>query len=169
MVPHVDHTLRTKSSQFLYLLEASLYVIIGGLLSVAAVVVLFNAGATLWRGIASRASADFSLQVLDQLLIVLVLVEILHTVRISIRSKEIILEPFLIVGLIASIRRVLVITMEAAKLTGQGHSTAEVEMTFRNSMIELALLGFLVFAFVFSIYFLRRAPAHEDDLVKESG
>lgn len=61
------------------------------------------------------------MQVLDQLLFVLVLVEILHTVRISIRAQEILIEPFLIVGLIASVRRVLVITMQAAKLTEEGH------------------------------------------------
>ena len=48
------------------------------------------------------------------------LVEILHTVRISIRSHVLVTEPFLIVGLIASIRRVLVITLEAATLTKEG-------------------------------------------------
>ena len=54
------------------------------------------------------------LRVLDQLLVVLMLVEILHTVRISIRSHILVTEPFLVVGLIASIRRILVITLEAA-------------------------------------------------------
>ena len=58
-----------------------------------------------------RRNTQYGVQVLDQLLFVLVLVEILHTVRISIRAHEILIEPFLIVGLIASIRRVLVITM----------------------------------------------------------
>ena len=55
--------------------------------------------------------------VLDQLLLVLMLVELLHTVRISVRSEALIMEPFLTVGLIASIRRVLVITMQAAQET----------------------------------------------------
>jgi uncharacterized membrane protein (DUF373 family) len=104
--------------------------------------------------------------VLDQLLLVLVLVEILHTVRMSIRSKEIIIEPFLIVGLIASVRRVLVITMQAAKLTEQGQGTADAALAFEKSMIELGLLGFLVLMFVLSIYFLRRASGREE-LVKE--
>ncbi len=48
------------------------------------------------------------------------LVEILHTVRISIRSHVLVTEPFLVVGLIASIRRILVITLEAATLTCAG-------------------------------------------------
>jgi hypothetical protein len=49
------------------------------------------------------------------------LVEILHTVRISIRSHILVItEPFLVVGLIASIRSILVITLEAATLTKEG-------------------------------------------------
>jgi hypothetical protein len=45
-------------------------------------------------------------------------VEILYTVQISIRSHRLVIaEPFLIVGLIASIRRMLVITLEAATLS----------------------------------------------------
>ena len=61
---------------------------------------------------------DLVLRVLDQLLVVLMLVEILHTVRISIRSHTLVTEPFLVVGPIASIRRILVITLEAATLEG---------------------------------------------------
>jgi hypothetical protein len=42
------------------------------------------------------------LPVLDQLLVVFILVEILHTVHISIRSHILVTEPILVVGLIAS-------------------------------------------------------------------
>src|SRR5438445_556134 len=143
MLPDMDEKLRDGSSKVLHVLEAALYILVGALLAVAAVVVLIDVGFVVWRGISNRELADYSLQVLDQLLIVLVLVEVLHTVRISIRSKEILIEPFLIVGLIASIRRVLVITMAAAKMTGEGHTSTD-PVAFRDSMIELALLGFLV-------------------------
>jgi Phosphate-starvation-inducible E family len=54
---------------------------------------------------------------LDELLVALMLVEILHTVRISIRSPVLVTEPFLVIGLIASIRRMLVISLELATLT----------------------------------------------------
>jgi len=153
----IDGKLRAGSSKNLYLLEAVLYVGVGILLSAAGIVALFEAGALLWRGIANQAIGTGSLQALDQLLVVLMLVEILHTVRISVSSKELILaEPFLIVGLIASIRRVLVITLEAAKLTG-GDGAVEGAIAFRNAMIELGLLGALVLVFVVSIYILHRA------------
>ena len=56
--------------------------------------------------------------------VVLMLVEILHTVRISIRSHFLVTEPFLVLGLIAAIRRILVITLEAANLTKVGKAFA---------------------------------------------
>ncbi len=100
---------------------------------------------------------------LDQLLVVLMLVEILHTVRISIRSHILVTEPFLVVGLIGSIRRILVITLEAATLTKGGTWTAENAGIFRASMVELGLLGLLVLILVFSITLLRRyAPSPKD-------
>src|SRR5258707_6813067 len=76
-------------------------------------ILLLNSGKMLWEGLRHWTISAQTLQVLDQLLIVLMLVEILHTVRISIRSHTLITEPFLVVGLIASIRRMLVITLEA--------------------------------------------------------
>ncbi len=114
---------------------------------------------------ANRILGNDGLFVLDQLLLVLMLVEILHTVRISVRSKELMLaEPFLIVGLIASIRRVLVITLQAAKLTEGGHVTAEGVIAFRNAMIELGLLGLLILVFVLSLYLPHRTSRREGSL-----
>jgi len=166
VLQETERRLRDRSSQYLHLLEAALYITVGILLSASAISVLFDATGILWRGIASRALVGYGLQVLDQILFVLVLVEILHTVRISIRAEEIMIEPFLIVGLIASVRRVLVITMQAAKLTEEGHSSPDMLSAFRNSMIELALMGVMVLVFVLSIYLLRRA-SHPGHLVQQ--
>ena len=162
MLSRVDERLREVSTQLLHLCEAALYVGVGVLLAGAAGAVLLDACGVLWRGLVERSLAGYALQALDQLLLVLVLVEILHTVRISIRSKEIILEPLLIVGLIASVRRVLVIAMQAAKLA-EGPDVAD---AFCRSMIELGVVGFLVLTFVISIYVLRRST-RDQELVKE--
>jgi hypothetical protein len=120
----------------------------------------------MWPSEMGKTIADYGVGVLvlDQLLLVLMLVELLHTVRISVRSETLIMEPFLIVGLIASIRRVLVITMQAAKMTEQGQPQAgdAPSAAFRNTMIELGLLGFLTLIFVFSIYLLRRSSSREE-------
>lgn len=166
MLANLESKLRTNSSKHLHLLEALLYVCVGMLLAVAAFAGVFDAVVVLWKGIATRSVASSGFMVLDQLLLVLILVEILHTVRISLRSQELVVEPFLIVGLMASIRRILVITMQAAKLTEEGHDTSNVAMIFRNSMIELGVLGALIVLFVVSIWLLRTRPAH--DLVTET-
>src|ERR1700722_14519289 len=110
----------------------------------------------------TRTFADYGLLMLDRLLLVLMLVEILHTVRISILSKEFMLvKPFLIIVLIASIRRGLVITMHAAKLAEEGLGTDQGAIAFRNSMIELGLLGFMVLGLTRSKYFLDRTSPQE--------
>jgi hypothetical protein len=57
--------------------------------------------------------------------VALMLVKILHTVRISIRSHVLVTEPFLVIGLIASIRRMLVISLELATLTKPGAWSTE--------------------------------------------
>jgi uncharacterized membrane protein len=88
------------------------------------------------------------------------LIEILHTVRGSVRSGELTPEPFLIIGLIASIRNVLVITLKSSGITSEGHhGSIEGEMLFRSSIIELGVLGALILIFVVSIYLLRRRRA----------
>ena len=52
-------------------------------------------------------------------------IEILHTVRVSFTEGALVSEPFLVVGLIASIRRVLVITLEILAGEGAGEMGAE--------------------------------------------
>ncbi len=134
------------------------------MLSITALVTIATAGKLLWDGLSHWIVAAETLRVLNELLVVLMLVEILHTVRISIRSHILVTEPFLVVGLIASIRRILVITLEAATLSKEGSwSTEGASSIFRASMIELALLGLLILIFVFSNTLLRRyAPSPKE-------
>jgi Phosphate-starvation-inducible E family len=59
--------------------------------------------------------------VLDELLVPLMIVEIFHTLSIAIRSHILLaVGPFLIVGVIAAIRRVLVISLETSTRTTEG-------------------------------------------------
>ena len=160
----VEDKLREKSSTYLHLLEVLLYIVVGALLSITALGEVIQAGALSWKS-AIGQTADYGLIVLDRLLLVLMLIELLHTVLVSVRSQSLIMEPFLIVGLIASIRRVLVITMQAAKMTEQGSGQAG-EAIFRNTMIELGLLGFLILVFVSAIYLLRRSSLRDEVLAK---
>jgi len=146
--------------------EVVIYSILALLLCVTALVTLASAGKLLWDGLSRWSIAAQTLRVLNELLIVLMLVEILHTVRISIRSHILVTEPFLFVGLIASIRRILVVTLEAATLSREGAwSTEGASSIFHASMNELGLLGALVIIFVLSITLLRRyAPTPAQNL-----
>ena len=160
----VESALRRHFDYYLGKTEVVIYSVLAVLLAVTALVTIATAGEILWKGLTRWTFAAQTLRVLNELLIVLMLVEILHTVRISIRSHVLVTEPFLVVGLIASIRRILVITLEAATLTKEGTWTTEgASGIFHSSMIELGLLGLLVIVFVVSITLLRRyAPPSKD-------
>jgi hypothetical protein len=159
-----EDRLRRHFDYYLGKTEVVVYSALALLLAATALLTIATAGEILWIGLSHWTIAAQTLRVLNELLIVLMLVEILHTVRISIRSHVLVTEPFLVVGLIASIRRVLVITLEAATLTKEGTWTTEgASGIFHSSMIELGLLGLLILVFVVSITLLRRyAPTSKD-------
>jgi len=159
---------RERFSDYLSKLEVAIYSILALLLALTALVTLASAGKMLWDGLTRWSLAAQTLRVLNELLIVLMLVEILHTVRISIRAHMLVVaEPFLVVGLIASIRRMLVITLEAATMSKDGAwATESAKSIFHGSMIELGLLGLLVLILVYSITLLRRGAPVPKDLVQ---
>jgi hypothetical protein len=161
-----DEKLRKHSGDYLATIEVGILTALAILISLTALVAIARSGKLLWDSLHQWmvvADSLVVLRVLDQLLIVLMLVEILHTVRISIRSHTLVTEPFLVVGLIASIRRILVITLEAATLTKDGKWSGDGASVFHASMIELGLLGLLVLVLVISITLLRRAANLRED------
>jgi hypothetical protein len=89
-------------------------------------------------------------EIIDRLLLGLMVIEILYTIRVSIRQHSLRAQPFLVVGLIAAVRRVLVISVEAGSLV-----KTEPEV-FRNLVLEIGVLGVLVLIFVVSLLLMRR-------------
>ena len=63
----------------------------------------------------------------------------------------------LIVGLIASIRRVLVVTLQSSEAMHGKDWSPEKQALFQASMIELGVLAGLILAMVASIFLLHRA------------
>jgi uncharacterized membrane protein (DUF373 family) len=151
-----DEKIRHHFGEFLGKAEVAIYSLLAVLLFITALAAMVSGGMMLWDAVSHLSLATETLRVLDQLLVVLMLVEILHTVRISVHSHVLVAEPFLVVGLIASIRRILVITLEAATLIKDARWSGDGASIFRASMVELGLLGFLVLILVFSITLLRR-------------
>ena len=159
-----EERLRRHFDDYLMKTEVFIYSILAVMLAVAAFVTIATAAHFLWAGLKNWTLADQTLRVLNQLLIVLMVVEILHTVRITIKSHVLVMEPFLIVGLIASVRRILVISLEASALTKEGAwATEGSSAIFHASMVELGLLAVLVLVLVVSIILLRRySPSTEE-------
>ena len=164
-----ENRLQAFSNKSLSLVEVVIYAALGVILSLAAIFALFTASQTLWQGLSAGESAKTVVEVIDRLLVVLMLVEILHTVRISIRSHTLVTEPFLVVGLIATIRRMLVITLDVANLTSAANWANDGQAKLRASMLELGLLGAIVIVLVISIHILRKSQSpYEEEVTKRA-
>lgn len=142
-------------------IEFIAYLVLGGLLTIVAGIGTIGAIQTLAKA-ASDVESPLPLVIaIDRILLVLMIIEILHTVRVSFHEGALACEQFLVVGLIASIRRMLVITLESSQAQDSGKSAPELHGLFNSSMVELCVLGGLILVMVGSIYLLRRnAHAH---------
>jgi phosphate starvation-inducible membrane PsiE len=146
-----------KADEVFLHVELAAYVALGLLLAAAAVRGMLGAGAELLRALPAHGPEGALILAIDRLLFVLMVVEILHTVRASFRSGTLVSEPFLVVGLIASIRRVLVITLESSEANEPGRMTAESMTMLHSALLELLVLAVLILVMVASIYLLRRS------------
>jgi uncharacterized membrane protein (DUF373 family) len=145
------HPVRRWVVTGLSLVEDGVYVGLGVLLTLVAVALLVSAlksaGFALWgRNLGSQAVG-----LLDQILLVLLIIELLYTVQVSFREHGLLAEPFLLVALIAVIRRVLVLTAEIPKLPEAA------EPVFRHSIFELGLLTVMILVLVGSFVLLQRS------------
>ena len=133
------------------------YVALGVILAISAVGLLITLALSLGQALLSASLSERIVRLLDQVLLILMIVEILYTVQVSFREHTLVAEPFLIVGLIAAVRRVLILTAEFSK-------PAEViEAAFHNAMLELGLLTVLILALVLSLFLMKkqRIPSAE--------
>jgi uncharacterized membrane protein (DUF373 family) len=93
-------------------------------------------------------ASEVMLNVLDGLLLIFIFVELLYAVRTSLRSHEIVAEPFLIVGILACIKEIVVMSVDAAKMLEKGPE-------FSRAIVEVGVLGALVLVLAVAIYVLR--------------
>jgi hypothetical protein len=135
------------------LFEQGIYAAIAAFLVVAAIA-LFVATGALALQLVAAATVPTVVTLLDQLLLVFMIAELLHTVRVTLRDHALAAEPFLIVGVIAGVRRILILTAKAESI--QPGPAIEV------FWVELLLLIGLVLAMVVALLLWRRAyPAGE--------
>jgi uncharacterized membrane protein (DUF373 family) len=136
-------------SSSIWLLEHAQDVVtvaVGVVLIVLAVVLLIS-------GIAdslsqSKSVLSAAIVLVDRTLLVLILVEIVHTVVLSLRAHHLMAQPFIVVGLVAVIRRILFVLTPG---TGTKATTS-----------ELALLIAMVAVFVAGLIAVSRFEKHDE-------
>src|ERR1700676_5281814 len=138
-----DCAVRLSTELFLRI-ELVVYVALGILLSVTALLALGSAALLLWEGMRDWRGTSAIFLIVDRLMFVLMLIEILHSVRGSVRSGALTPQPFLIIGLIASVRKVLRILLKSTGVHLEGLGSIEGEMLFPSSIVELGVLGALI-------------------------
>lgn len=136
--------------------EDVVYIGLGILLAACAGALLVAGAIDFGSSLFAGTLPDHIIDILDRILLVLLVVELLYTVQVSFREHTLVPEPFLIIGLIAATRRVLVLTAEFKKLLQTGESA------FRDGMIELGLLALIIVALVVSIVLLRKRSVAAD-------
>ncbi|HEY5059254.1 MAG TPA: phosphate-starvation-inducible PsiE family protein [Gaiellaceae bacterium] len=130
--------------------EVLLYAAVGVLLAAAAVLVLVGTVNELYHAVsAGQGAVDIGVNVLDRILLTLIIAELVYTLRFVLRTHEIVVEPFLFIGLIAVVRRILIVTAQFERPPPGGRALT-------NLLLELGLLGFLAVSLSVSVYLVRR-------------
>lgn len=145
---HKDDQIRGKTEGFFGYVEDVFYVAVAVSLALAGVMlfgyVIYDFATKLLDG---GDLTGLILEFLDGFLLVFIITELIHTIRAVIDEKVLVAEPFLIVGIVAAIRRLIVISAEAKEMVG----TQE----FVDAMTEVGLLTGAVLLLAGAIFLLR--------------
>jgi uncharacterized membrane protein (DUF373 family) len=98
-------------------------------------------------------------ELLGVLLLVFVFVELLGAVRVTMRERRLVAEPFLLVGIIASIKEIVVVA-------GAENPEQQGWQAFGQAMIEVGALALVILVLAISSLLLRR---REREPAEESG
>ena len=129
-------------------LEDIVYVGVALLLAVGAAALLVSAGITLISDL-FKDTEEAVKGVLDLLLLVFILVELLGAVRTTLRERKLLAEPFLIVGMIASIKEIVVVSISAKESFGSSSGA------FEDAILEIGVLAGLLVALAFAMFLAR--------------
>jgi uncharacterized membrane protein (DUF373 family) len=154
-----DRALRRYTEKIFGQVEDVLYVLIALCLAIAGFVYF---GYSVYEFASHLGEGDMTtlvLDLLDGLLLVFIITEIIHTIRAVIDEKVLVSEPFLVVGVVAGIRRLVVVSAQAKDLVG----TPE----FGDAILEIGVLTGTIVLLGATIFMLRHTdhseprPEHE--------
>ena len=132
------------------IMDASQTVVYYGITFVllATIAVLFVSVGATFLTVFEVDPLDTALAVLDRILLI--------TIEVIVRERQLVAEPFLLIGVVAVVRRILLITAEA------GQSLDDPER-FRNLITELGVSTALVLALAIALYIARRTQRRQED------
>ncbi len=137
----------------MHLGEGAVYAVVGLLLVVAAVLALVAVGYELFHEL-EHGTLDAVTAALDGLLLVFILVELLGAVRATVRERKLVAEPFLVVGIIASIKEIVVSSLDASELEGDA---------FTDSMLQIGVLGGVTLLLGLTSFLVRRKEREPEE------
>jgi hypothetical protein len=140
-----------RASKLLGTSESVVLVLIGVALVLVAVLLLYSGMYDLSQAVRQGPGEIESkaIEILNTVLLVMMTMEIVYTVAISLESHTLNAEPFLLIGVIAGIRRMLVITATSTNV-----EAAHPEQ-FHNMLVELGLLAVTIVMLAGAIWILR--------------
>jgi uncharacterized membrane protein (DUF373 family) len=140
---------RTWIARAFTIVEDVVYLGLGVLLAGIVLTLLVTGFISFGKSLMDESLGERVVKLLDRILLILLIVELLYTVQVSFREHALIPEPFLVVGLISAIRRVLVLTAEFGT---SGPRPGDADLF----VIELAVLTVLILALVICLVLLRK-------------
>ena len=129
-------------------LEITLDIALAGVLVIAIALIGADTVGLVALGI-HEGGIDAALLILDRVLLVFIIAELLYTLRLSLARTQLILEPFLIIGLVAVVRRVLVVTAQAERILSEGGNLEPI-------LWELGVLAGLIISLAVALSLARR-------------
>lgn len=133
--------------------EDGIYVVVAALLVIAGVFVLGNTLGSLVHDIAKTPS-QVAVDILDNGLLLFIIAELLHTVRATIQERTLVVEPFLIVGIIAGVRRLLLLTAQLAAQSTTGNTASQ--FTWARQGVEMSVLIGLIIGITIALVLYHR-------------
>jgi uncharacterized membrane protein (DUF373 family) len=140
--------LHERGDEILSWAEDAIYAVVALILVAGAVVLVVDAVVTFVEH-ADEGMIPAATELLSVLLLVFVFVELLAAVRLTLRERQLLAEPFLLVGIIASIKEIVVVA-GAERPADDGFEA------FRNGMVEIGVLSGVVLVLAIAALLLRR-------------
>lgn len=138
--------MKEKIIHSLSFVEDVIYVIVALLLTASAILLIYNEFISFPEFFKAENQVQTIIEIISKTLLLVMVLEILYTVRITIKEHVLCSEPFLFVGLIAAIRRILIISVE----------TAYFQEKISMYMLEIGVLSGMILVFVVSIVLLKK-------------